>query len=361
MLPEVQRLPLPTLQTVLGLARQGATVIFSGKAPADVPGLHQLESRRQSFRQLLQPIHFHEHKALSGKGTVLTGPLETALATAGVQAETITEQGWLLTRRTLTDGEVYFLSNQSQRDFDGWLPLRANAQSVWLLDPMTGRTGRAAHRLTAGGGTEVYVQATAGAAVLLRTYAGRPPAGNAWAYTRTDTGPLGLKGHWKVTFVQGGPTLPPPQTQQQPDSWTNWGPAYAAFSGTARYELAFPQPTPSAGGYWLSLGRVHETARVRLNGVALDTLIGPDYRLYIPENHFEAHNTLVVEVSNLMANRIADLDRRGVTWQRFYNINMSARSRDNLKNGVFNAADWKPRPSGLLGPVTLTPVTIFQP
>jgi len=46
-----------------------------------------------------------------------------------------------------------------------------------------------------------------------------------------------------------------------------------------------------------------------------------------------------------------------VEWKKFYNINMSARLPENRgADGLFTAAKWEPRPSGLLGPVTLTPL-----
>jgi hypothetical protein len=66
---------------------------------------------------------------------------------------------------------------------------------------------------------------------------------------------------------------------------------------------------------------------------------------------------LEVEVTNLMANRIADLDRRGVQWKKFYNVNFPARLQANRgPDGLFSAAKWSPLPSGLTGPVTLTPL-----
>ena len=57
------------------------------------------------------------------------------------------------------------------------------------------------------------------------------------------------------------------------------------------------------------------------------------------------------EVTNTSANRIRDLDRRGVKWQNFYDINFV-----NLNYKKFDASDWPVRPAGLLGPVTLTPL-----
>ena len=63
-------------------------------------------------------------------------------------------------------------------------------------------------------------------------------------------------------------------------------------------------------------------------------------------------NVLEVEVTNVSANRIRDLDRRGVKWKNFYDINIV-----NLDYKPFDASNWPLTDSGLLGPVTLTPVT----
>ncbi len=69
-------------------------------------------------------------------------------------------------------------------------------------------------------------------------------------------------------------------------------------------------------------------------------------------------NVLEVSVTNLTANRIADLDRRGVSWKKFYNVNIAARLAENrTPDGLFTAAGWEPLDSGLIGPVTLTPLT----
>jgi hypothetical protein len=85
--------------------------------------------------------------------------------------------------------------------------------------------------------------------------------------------------------------------------------------------------------------------------------MGPPYTLDLPAEVLTASNRLEVRVTNLMANRIADLDRRGVVWKRFKNVNFPARLPANRGgDGLFTAAAWEPLPSGLLGPVTLTPL-----
>ena len=101
---------------------------------------------------------------------------------------------------------------------------------------------------------------------------------------------------------------------------------------------------------------MHETAEVILNGKSLATLIGPSFTTVIPASELQVTNKLEIIVANLMANRIAYMDRNKLPWKVFYNINMPARLKENARDGLFNAAHWKPRPSGLLGPVTMTPL-----
>ena len=59
-----------------------------------------------------------------------------------------------------------------------------------------------------------------------------------------------------------------------------------------------------------------------------------------------------MEVTNVAANRIRDLDRRGVKWRNFYDINFV-----NINYKPFDASNWPLADSGLLGPVRLVPVT----
>jgi hypothetical protein len=125
------------------------------------------------------------------------------------------------------------------------------------------------------------------------------------------------------------------------------------FSGTAIYTITFDQPG-EAGDSILDLGRVAESAGVSLNGTDLGTLIAPPYRVRIPAGLWQKKNTLEIAISNLMANRIADLERKGVKWKKFYNINFPSRLPENRgKDGLFTASHWPPRESGLIGPVNL--------
>jgi hypothetical protein len=89
---------------------------------------------------------------------------------------------------------------------------------------------------------------------------------------------------------------------------------------------------------------------VKLNGKDFGTLIVSPFRIHV-DNVLPAGNRLEVEVTGVAANRIRDLDRRGVPWKNFKDINVV-----NVDYHPFNAADWPLTDCGLLGPVTLTSV-----
>jgi len=204
---------------------------------------------------------------------------------------------------------------------------------------------------------EVYLELAPGESLIVA--GGEPPAERFDFFTPAGT-PAVLVGPWQLRFVKGGPSLPAARTVDALGSWTSLGgDEVKSFAGTATYTITFPRPSGSASRWQIDLGAVRESARVRLNGRDLATLIGPSYRVFVDQNALSATNTLEVSVTNLSANRIADLDRRGVPWKKFYNVNMPARFPENLgPDGLFTAAAWEPLPSGLLGPVTLTPVSV---
>jgi hypothetical protein len=62
-------------------------------------------------------------------------------------------------------------------------------------------------------------------------------------------------------------------------------------------------------------------------------------------------STLEIEVTNVAANRIRDLDRRGVRWKRFHDANVVGVDYKPL-----DASRWPVQPAGLRGPVTLQPL-----
>ena len=207
-----------------------------------------------------------------------------------------------------------------------------------------------------GAGVEVFLQLEPGEAVILRAVSDPLTAGPLWEYHEPAGPPHLVHGEWHVEIFEGGPVLPPAFRVDELRSWTVWpgdGEALRDFSGTARYRISFPGPAVPADAWVLDLGRVCHSARVRLNGRELGTLIAPPFRLEIPDGRWPGGNVLEVEITNLMANRIASMDRRGIPWRKFLFV--------NLDYGPFDASAWEPLPSGLLGPVRLIPLRHVNP
>ena len=63
-----------------------------------------------------------------------------------------------------------------------------------------------------------------------------------------------------------------------------------------------------------------------------------------------------MEITNIAANRVRDLDIRKVNWKYFYDANLASLTQ----RGGLDASVWPVRDSGLLGPVTLTAMTAVK-
>ncbi|ALW85267.1 glycoside hydrolase family 2 protein [Hymenobacter sedentarius] len=369
LVPEAHLMPLPTLQQLLKLAQNGATIVLQSQAPDDVPGLGSLATRRAAFKKLLAQLNFAATKqagvqqATVGKGRVLLGKdVSQLLAQAGVKRETLVDNGLQFMRRSHAKGHYYFLANWGEKAIKGWVPLHTAAKSAALYNPMTEQTGMASVRTSAQGTPEVYLQLAPGETCILDTNEG-PVTGPAYTYLTPAAAAQPLTGPWDLAFLSGGPELPARLQTRELASWTTLaGEAGKKFSGTATYTTTFAMPQGTSDGWLLDLGRVAQSARVLVNGQPMGTLIGPVYQVFLPKSRLQPTNTLTVTVSNLMANRIADLDRNHVDWKIFYNTNMPAKLKENRSaDGLFTAEKWEPLESGLLGPVTLTPASLGAP
>jgi hypothetical protein len=118
-------------------------------------------------------------------------------------------------------------------------------------------------------------------------------------------------------------------------SWTELpNDAVKSFSGTAMYSTHFAKPSTKTSAYQLDLGSVQESAEVWLNGKKITTLIGPSFKIKIPSFDLKDDNVLEIKVTNGMPNRIADLEKKGVIWKKFYNTNFPSRLPQNADRMV---------------------------
>ncbi len=332
-------MPEKTLGKLVELGKAGATIVVKGEIAKDVPGLANLEDRRARFKELAgQTTSFHYGDDLDG-----------LLMNANIPRESMSDVGVRFIRRTRDGGYHYFIANHSNHAVDEWVRLAVPAKSAVILDPrFEHRVGVAAVR-QADAKTQVRLHLATNESIILRTFTGEQVTGETWRYAQPTGEATAIAGTWAVHFTQGGPTLPQDYETPALASWTTRDDAEAKrFAGSAEYTISFDRPAGETSEYLLDLGKVCETARVTLNGKSLGTLWCGPYQVHVPATMLQARNTLTIEVTNLAANRIADLDRRGVSWKAFHEINFV-----NRDYKPFDASKWPLRDSGLIGPVTL--------
>lgn len=359
-LSDVKYLPLETLQKLKAIAMEGGNIIFYHHLPASVPGLGDFENKQASFLALLQSLQFTTipgtavQKALIGKGAFLLGDdLTQLLAAVKVNRETMVDVGLQYIRRQYKNGYCYFISNPSHKHVTEWVPLQVAANKVLMYDPMDTAAGIAKTRKQYGR-TEVLLQLAAGGSCILETK-NTPFSGKAYQYDTTIGEPVKMESKWTLSFINGGPILPASIYQTTTGSWTDLpGEAVKQFSGTAKYSTHFIKPAQASPRYRIDLGAVQESAEVWVNGKKIATLLGPSYTTTIPYALLKQDNLIEVYVTNSMANRIAAVEKSGQVWKKFYNTNLQARLPQNRgADGIFTAAAWQPKASGLLGPVTI--------
>lgn len=332
-LPGVKSMPIATFERVLKLAEQGAKIIVQDGLPHEVPGFHDHEKRLATLKTLME----------SGKNrfTSITGSILPALSAPNILREAMAESGLRFIRRKNHDGFHYFIVNRSGKSFDGNVRLAVPFESAVVLDPW-----RPEHAGVLQS-KEIPLRLAPLQSIVIRTFTQHTAQGTPWALPQPASSPVTLDGPWKLEFIEGGPVLPQPAEMKTLASWTTLpDPAVLNFSGTTRYSTEFDFTGPPNSRARLDLGKVAHTARVSLNGSPLGVAWSPPHHFDLSGKLAPGRNHLVIEVTNLSANRIADLDRRKIPWKQFHEINFV-----NIDYKNFDASAWPPMESGLLGPV----------
>lgn len=347
LVPQCEMMSIETLNNIIQLANNGAKVIFQA-LPQDVPGLNNLSARRSQFKSILAKLVFTDKNGIktfkTGKGEIiLASDVQKGLQSIGVNRETLTDTGLQFIRRKTTTGKYYYLVNHTANDIDTYVPLNQTGVAL-ILDPQSTAVGLAAVE-----NGKVRVQLKSGEALFLQlgaNFAGNKP----WLYLNKAADPMAITKPWNLHFTAGGPELPADQQLSQLVSWTALSdPKLQAFSGTGVYSSSFDLKEKTAKEYLLNLNQVDESARVWINGQEVGILWSIPFQARIGKYLKPGNNTIKIEVVNLMANRIRDMDIKKIQWRNYHEINFV-----NINYKDFDAANWAVMPSGLIGPVTIT-------
>ncbi|MBR1667160.1 MAG: glycosyl hydrolase family 2 [Bacteroidaceae bacterium] len=361
-IPDVRFMPTSTLKRLMQIAEQGGQVMFVRSFPTSVPGYGKT-AEQQEFAtlmgQLQHTVTFHPEQAMRivwGKGSIVTSPTYSdGLQFSSARREPMRlQQGLSCIRRSNSEGYHYFISNLQGKDVDTFITLGVKAKKAVFYNPMDGKIDLA--KMDAQG--RVRVQLKSGESIILRTFTeGTSDTFKSHVYYKEQANRAKNLTNWTLSFKESAPVQITKKYTMEgtPQAWTTLGDSLlntTMATGVYKTSFTLPKMQPNTA-YLLDLGDVRETAHVLVNGKEVGTLFAVPFRVDVTPYLHEGANTLEVEVANLPANRIAQMDRDGVQWRKFKEINVVDL---NYKRDLYS--HWTTVPSGLNSEVKLIPCTI---
>ncbi|MDQ6478837.1 glycosyl hydrolase [Dyadobacter sp. LHD-138] len=335
-IPPSTYMPEETLQALERLAKAGARIVFADHLPQKVTGYNLNENRQKQFTTGLAALKSNHPKVLVGKDW------QAALRKQGVVQEPWAKQGLTFIRKIENGKTLYFVANVGNTFREGWIGPGKFKGNVERYDALSDQSITLAGRKEKGE-NQIFLTLLPGQSCFLRESDRSAES----AVSSVGEKQYPLSGTWHVNFIKGKPSLPAPAQLSKPGSWVTFSDTARYFSGTARYALEFDVPSELLGSkaITLDLGDVREVAAVKINGREIGTAWSIPFQLrLISEMLRERGNKLEIEVTNLSANYMRLRDKQAPDWKKFYDINIV-----DITYKKFNAENWEPMPSGLLG------------
>jgi hypothetical protein len=342
--PNAAHMSLPVLQAIYKLVEQGA--IVTGTKPSATPSLSDDQAEFQKLNDELFGDGSGVHSV--GKGKVYAGEKSRAVLSALSvpldfdYTKPQNDTRLLFVHRKLTDGDLYFIDNRSDRNqtVDASFRVTGKLPELWYAE--TGESRPVSYQIAAGRTTvPLSLEAWGTVFVVFRKPASAP--------SLTLPKPLQTQlatadGSWNLSF-QPGRGAPDSITLEKLISWSDYAdPEVKYFSGSGTYTSTIQASEKwfTAGSrMWMDLGDVKNLANVTVNGKALGIIWHAPYRIDVTTALKPGANQITVKVTNSWVNRlIGDQQPNVVTKYTFTDVKPYK-------------ADSPLVPSGLLGPVRL--------
>ncbi|MBQ1542733.1 glycoside hydrolase [Caulobacter sp. CCUG 60055] len=341
-----RRMSLAVLRRVHGLVEAGLSV--AGVRPEGSPALADDPVEYKRLADDLWPAGKTE--AAFGKGRVFAvDHPDKALAAMGLARDfdagaAKPDADVRFVHRRLDDGDSYFVNNRLARPETLEARFRVAGKVPELWRPETGKTEPLSYRIE-NGVTVVPLALLADDAVHV-VFRKTAAAASLVVPAPKETRLSELSGPWKLTFEQGR-GAPAGVTLDALSSWSDAAdPGVKYFSGVGTYsrDLTVKASDLKGGRIVLDLGEVRDLAEVFVNGARVGQVWHAPYRLDVTDVLKAGRNALEIKVANPWVNRLIGDTQPGAKKVTF--------------TVVPTYVPGAPlRPSGLLGPVTLTAVT----
>lgn len=244
-------------------------------------------------------------------------------------------------RRKNPTGYHYFIANLTPNDIEASLPLAVDFQSATLFNPLNGESKPAA---IADG--KVTLNLRSGESIILQTSS---TPSQYIATPRPTPQEFPITTPWTLTFTEEAPKVSQTFQLDKLQTWETLSDETAVTMGTGIYTTTFKLTKQQAQQPWqIDLGDVRESARVYINGQFIGCAWSVPFVLDCKQTLKAGNNELRIEVTNLPANRISQLDRQGIKWRKMEEINVV-----DIHYKKTTYADWQPVKSGLNSEVKL--------
>ena len=329
--PNCRTMSNSVLQRIVYFAKAGVPVC--GTLPEKAAGL---SDHQEVFDLLLGQL----------KPLFLEMPVAAAIKHKGFKPDFVAPKDWAYVHRETEKEDIYWIRNFTGAPSTSVILVRGGKGQPRVLDPATGKV----HPINASTSEDGYryFRLDLEENDALFVVIGKNPEVPVPVRHERKTPILTLKGSWNLSF-DSGMGAPASTVFSDLMSYTESADrSIKYYSGTVTYRKNFTLSTKQIWGashFEIDLGDVKNLARVTVNGHDLGVAWKAPFRLEIPAEYLhQGVNSLEVKVINLWVNRIiGDLQPR-------------MRPKWTYVSSNFYTADSPLKPSGLLGPVTLSNV-----
>lgn len=296
--------------------------------------------------------HISELKAQGAN--IIKGDNTAAMMKAATPELMKQQLGLKMIRRSHANGHHYFIANLTNHDITTVVPLAVNEKNGLWFNPMD--ESYHAANISAQGITinlksgESRILLTSNKPLTEWNVANKIKQAQMEPQEVANGKTLDLTAYkWKLSFKEEQPKVSKSFELNGLKTWENLSEETKATMGTGVYETTFKLSKDDAKKHWsIDLGDVRESARVYINNQYIGCAWAVPYILNCKNALQKGNNTIRIEVTNLPANRIADMDRKGIKWRKMKEINVVD---INYKKTTYEK--WSLVPSGLNSHVKL--------
>lgn len=354
-LPKQNTMRPELLRKISQLVHDGAVVL--GPAPTQSPSYQNYPNADKEVQELAASLWgkvdgVNVKHATVGKGMIASGmEMQELFDLLNVipDCKSAQEDPVLFIHRTQKDGDMYFISNQSEQAITINPEFRVEGKEPELWDPVTATTRTLKAYKMEDGKTIIpmKLESLESAFIVFRNTTDNSKEGNAEMNFPNKEMKQEINSPWTVTFdpKMRGPIHP--ITMEHLTDWTqNENDSIKYYSGTAVYKNTIKLAEISKQStYYLDLGNVVAVAKVRVNGKLAGGAWTSPWRVDISDYIQEGENQIEVSIVNNWVNRlIGDSKLPEEERQTWCPVN-PYKGGETLQ------------PSGLFGPVSVYSIT----